>query len=110
MNKLRIGPQLICTGNVYELRTGFQQRLKLMEKERQAEAIDAITSLDTKKMILKTYDGGCAFLLDWFQRININSRIIYILPIIFFNKINLYLLNIILLFYLSFAYSILSLQ
>ena len=37
-----------------------------MEKEKQAEAIDAITSLDTKNDP-KTYDGGCAFLLDWFR-------------------------------------------
>ena len=60
LNKLHIGCQLICTRNVYELRTGFQQRLQLMGKEKQAEAIDAITSLDTKSDP-KTYDGGCAF-------------------------------------------------
>ena len=66
LNKLHIGCWLICTKNDYKLRTGFQQRLKLMEKEKQAEAIDAITSLDTKNDP-KTYDGGCAFLLDWFR-------------------------------------------
>ena len=66
LNKLRIGHWLIPTGNDYELRTGFQQRLKLMEKETQAQTIDAITSLDTINEP-KTYEGGCAFLLDWFR-------------------------------------------
>ena len=37
-----------------------------MEKETQAPTIRAITNLDTVNEP-KTYEGGCAFLLDWFR-------------------------------------------
>ena len=47
LNKLRIGHQFICTQNVYDLRREFQQRLKSMETETQAQTIHAITSFDT---------------------------------------------------------------
>ena len=47
LNKLHICWQLICTQNVYDLRREFQQRLKSMETETQAQTIHAITSLDT---------------------------------------------------------------
>ena len=50
----------------YELRTKFRQRLKLIQKETQAETIDDITSFNTKNKP-KIYQGGCAFLLDWFR-------------------------------------------
>ena len=38
-----------------------------METETQAQTIHAITSLDTNENEPKTYEGGCAFLLDWFR-------------------------------------------
>ena len=66
LNKLRIGRWLIPTRNDYELRTGFQQRLKLMEKEKQPEAIWCYYKFGYKNDS-RTYDGGCAFLLDWFR-------------------------------------------
>ena len=56
----------IGKGKIYELRTEFQQRFKLMEKETQAHTIQAITNLDTVNES-ETYEGGCAFLLDWFK-------------------------------------------
>ena len=62
----RMQIQKIGKGKIYDLRREFQQKLKLMEKETQAPTIDAITSLDTINEP-KTYEGGCAFLLDWFR-------------------------------------------
>ena len=62
----RMQIQRIGKGKIYDLRREFQQKLKLMEKETQAPTIQAITNLDTVNEP-KTYEGGCAFLLDWFK-------------------------------------------
>ena len=63
----RIQIQKIGQGNVYELRREFQERLKSMARDTQAPTIQAITDLDPNDTGGKTYEGGCQFLLNWFN-------------------------------------------
>jgi hypothetical protein len=51
----------------YDLRREFEQELKQMAYGTQAPTIAAITMLDEIEYGDKTYEGGCRFLLNWFN-------------------------------------------
>ena len=51
----------------YDLRREFEQELKQMAHGTQAPTIAAITMFDEIESGDKTYEGGCKFLLNWFN-------------------------------------------
>jgi hypothetical protein len=51
----------------YDLRREFEQELKQMADVTQAPAMTAITLFDKIEYGDKTYEGGCKFLLNWFN-------------------------------------------
>ena len=55
-------------GAAYDKRTSFENYLKQMALSSQKPIVEAITKLDTETNDeLKTFEGGCRFLCDWYR-------------------------------------------
>ena len=59
--------QSIGKSGEYTRHRQFQQELETMDQQTRQPTIDAITALHNVEESLKTYEGGCKYLLDWFH-------------------------------------------
>ena len=59
--------QNIGKSDVYTLHHQFQNELEAMDQQTRQPTINTITDLDTAEENLKTYKGGCDYLLKWFH-------------------------------------------